>query len=201
MNNLFYVVPAFGLLALLFAFWKTTWINRQDAGTDKMKEIFRLHPRRRHGVFASGIQNPHSFRGGGCGLLVVANLGKSSPENFKSPLMALSFVVGAFCSALSGYFGMRVATKANVRTTAAARESLNKALRVAFSGGTVMGMSVVGLGLLAWARCSSSTRARARRQGYCGSAEHDYGYFWVQPGRIFHRPVRPCGRRHLHQGG
>ena len=77
-------------------------------------------------------------------LLAVANW--NSPES--SPVIALSFVIGAFCSALAGFFGMRVATSANVRTTNAARKSLNSALGVAFSGGTVMGMCVVGLGLL-----------------------------------------------------
>jgi len=77
-------------------------------------------------------------------LLAAANW--NLPES--SPMIALSFIFGAFCSALSGYFGMRVATAANVRTTNAARKSLNSALNVAFSGGTVMGMSVVGLGLL-----------------------------------------------------
>ena len=62
-------------------------------------------------------------------------------------LQALSFVVGAICSGLAGFFGMRVATAANVRTTAAARDGLAKALDVSFAGGTVMGMSVVGLGV------------------------------------------------------
>src|SRR5690606_4124401 len=75
-------------------------------------------------------------------------LGESTDANFKHPLIALSFVLGALCSALSGWFGMRVATGANVRTTAAARTGLDGALRVAFSGGTVMGMSVVGLAVV-----------------------------------------------------
>src|SRR5690606_17256491 len=75
----------------------------------------------------------------------VANL-KEEPGH--SPLIAVSFVVGAFASALAGYFGMRVATAANVRTTAAARTGLAPALAVAFAGGSVMGMSVVGLALI-----------------------------------------------------
>ncbi len=149
MNKLFYVVPVFGLVALLFAFWKSTWINKQDAGTDKMKEISGYVREGAMAFLRAEYRVLIWFVLGVAGLLLVANLtGKSTPENFKHPLMAFSFIVGAFCSGLSGYFGMRVATNSNVRTTAAARDSLNKALRVAFSGGTVMGMSVVGLALL-----------------------------------------------------
>src|SRR5690606_20959379 len=77
-------------------------------------------------------------------ILALANL---SGQN-QSPVIAVSFVVGAVASGLAGYFGMRVATTANVRTTAAARKGLPEALAVAFSGGSVMGMSVVGLALL-----------------------------------------------------
>ena len=82
-------------------------------------------------------------------IAVAALLGYAgTTQESSSPLIALSFVLGAFCSALAGFIGMRVATKANVRTTNAARESLGKALEVAFSGGSVMGMGVVGLGVL-----------------------------------------------------
>ena len=72
----------------------------------------------------------------------------SGMNEASSPLVGVSFVIGAFCSALAGFIGMKVATKANVRTTNAARTSLGKALEVAFAGGSVMGMGVVGLGLL-----------------------------------------------------
>ena len=84
-------------------------------------------------------------------VVVVAGLlgwAGSSQGEASSPLVALSFVLGAFCSALAGYIGMKVATKANVRTTNAARTGLGKALEVAFAGGSVMGMGVVGLGVL-----------------------------------------------------
>ena len=83
-------------------------------------------------------------------VIVVAALlafsGSTSSDS--SPLVGLSFMVGAFCSALAGFIGMRVATKANVRTTQAARTSIGKALEIAFAGGSVMGLGVVGLGVL-----------------------------------------------------
>ncbi|MBU1069052.1 sodium-translocating pyrophosphatase [Myxococcota bacterium] len=149
MNNLFYVVPAFGLAALLFAFWKTQWIKKQDTGTDRMREISGYVREGAMAFLNAEYRVLIWFVLGVAALLIISNmLGKSTPENFKHPLMAFSFIIGALCSVLSGYFGMKVATLANVRTTAAARTSLNKALRVAFSGGTVMGMSVVGLALL-----------------------------------------------------
>ena len=81
------------------------------------------------------------------GLLAVANWSPAA-DSYRNPLIALSFVMGAFCSGLAGFFGMRIATASNARTTHAARTSLNDALKVAFSGGTVMGMCVVGLAIL-----------------------------------------------------
>ena len=81
-------------------------------------------------------------------VVVAVLLGISGNSAGSSPLVAVSFILGAICSALAGFIGMRVATKANVRTTNAARTSLGRALEVAFSGGAVMGMGVVGLGVL-----------------------------------------------------
>ena len=149
MNNemLTYAVPVFGILALIFAAYKANWVNNQDPGTDRMKEIcgyvregamaFLYREYKVLGIFVVCVAV----------LLALANL-KSSPEAFRSPLIAFSFIFGAFCSGLSGYFGMIVATAANARTTNAARTSLSGALQVAFSGGSVMGMCVVGLGIL-----------------------------------------------------
>ncbi|MCB9475085.1 MAG: sodium-translocating pyrophosphatase [Candidatus Delongbacteria bacterium] len=141
MTTVFLAMGA-GLLALLFAFTKTAWVNRQDAGNDRMKEIalairegamaFLGREYRVLAVFVIAV---------GIGLYLL-NMGQGAQ------LTAVSFIVGAFCSALSGYFGMRVATAANVRTTNAARTGLAQALQVAFSGGAVMGMNVVGLGIL-----------------------------------------------------
>ncbi len=139
-----FLIPVLGIIALIFAFIKASWINRQDPGTEIMIEISG-HVREGAMAFLR-----REYRVLSIFVIVVAILlalvNWNSPDS--SPVIAVSFVLGALCSALAGYFGMRVATAANVRTTNAARESLNKALKVAFSGGTVMGMSVVGLGVL-----------------------------------------------------
>jgi K(+)-stimulated pyrophosphate-energized sodium pump len=143
MNNLYYVLGA-GVLAMVYAFWKTSWINNQDEGSDRMKQIgasiadgamaFLKAEYRVLSIFVIAVAI----------LLSFANSGRAD----SSPLIALSFVVGAIASGLAGYLGMKVATKANNRTTNAAQTSLAKALNVAFTGGSVMGMSVVGLGVL-----------------------------------------------------
>ncbi len=141
---LLYLFPASGLVALAFAFFKSMSINKADMGTDLMKEIAghiregaMAFLRREYKVLAIFV-------------LVVAILlfWQNSGDATTSPLIALSFVMGALCSGLAGFFGMRVATAANVRTSNAARSSLNEALKVAFGGGSVMGMCVVGLGIL-----------------------------------------------------
>lgn len=143
-NAVTYLVPVTGLLALGYAYLRTQWITKQDAGTQHMKEIaaaisegaraFLYSEYRVLGIFVLVV----------AALLAVANLG--NPES--SWLVAVSFIVGALCSATAGFIGMTVATKANVRTTNAARTGLGPALNVAFSGGLVMGLSVVGLGIL-----------------------------------------------------
>jgi K(+)-stimulated pyrophosphate-energized sodium pump len=143
MENILYYLPGFGVLGLLFVVWKSAWVNKQDAGTDKMKKIA--------GHIAEGAM---AFLKAEYKVLVIfvvcvaILLGVTAAEGTSSPLVGVSFVLGAFCSALAGFIGMRVATKANVRTTQAARTSLGKALEVAFAGGSVMGMGVVGLGVL-----------------------------------------------------
>ena len=133
-----------GIIAMLFAFWKTNWISKQDQGTEKMKRIganiadgamsFLKAEYRVLAVFVLAV----------AALLGFANAG--NPES--SYFIALSFLTGALTSGLAGFLGMRVATKANNRTTHAARTGLAPALNVAFTGGSVMGLSVVGLGVL-----------------------------------------------------
>jgi K(+)-stimulated pyrophosphate-energized sodium pump len=143
MDQLIYAAPAAGVLALLFAFVKATAISKKDAGDDKMKEIAALIHEGAMAFLKAEYKVLAIFVVVVAGLLALAN----STGEGRSPLIAASFVVGALASAISGWAGMKVATKANVRTTAAARTGLPAALDVAFSGGTVMGMTVVGLGL------------------------------------------------------
>ena len=143
MQTVLYVMPLLGLLGLLYVIWKSAWVSKQDAGTDKMKKIA--------GHIAEGAMAflKAEYKVLSVFVLCVAVLlaFTASSEN-SSPLVGISFVLGAFSSALAGFIGMRVATKANVRTTQAARTSLGRALEVAFTGGSVMGMGVVGIGVL-----------------------------------------------------
>jgi K(+)-stimulated pyrophosphate-energized sodium pump len=139
-----YLIPAAGVLALVFAGIKSSWIQRQDAGTENMQTIAgHIH----EGAMAFLAREYRVLAIFVVIVAVLLALGNASLPN-SSWLIGISFVCGAICSGLAGFFGMKVATVANVRTTAAARTSLNGALNVAFSGGTVMGMCVVGLGVL-----------------------------------------------------
>ena len=144
LSTLIYAFPIFGVIALVFAFMKTVSVNRADAGTDKMKEIATYIREGAMAFLAREYKVLSMF------VIVVAALlaWQYAGDANSSWMIAVSFITGAVCSGLAGYFGMRVATAANVRTANAARTSLNKALGIAFSGGTVMGMSVVGLGIL-----------------------------------------------------
>ena len=144
MNNLVYLLPAAGILALLYTFLQSQWVAKQDAGTDLMQRI--------GGFISEGAMAflKAEYKVLAWFVIVVAALlaWQGASAETSSPVVAVSFVAGAICSALAGFIGMRVATKANVRTTHAARSGLNHALKVAFNGGSVMGMGVVGLGLL-----------------------------------------------------
>lgn len=130
-----------GLVALAFAWWKSRQILSHDPGNERMQEIGAAV---REGSMAF-LRREYSVL---TVFVVVVAVVLLMAYQGDQRLVALSFVVGAACSGLAGYIGMRIATASNMRTTQAARTSLNQALMVAFSGGTVMGMSVVGLGLL-----------------------------------------------------
>ena len=142
MENLIYLIPAAGIAAMIFALWKSNWISKQDPGNEKMQDIGLAIREGATAFIKREYQVLAVFVLVVAALLYWVNLGNNTPE------VALSFVVGALCSALAGALGMRVATLANHRTTQAAQTGLSPALNVAFSGGAVMGMNVVGLGIL-----------------------------------------------------
>jgi len=139
--NLVYLAIGSGIAALLFAFVKSAWIKKQDPGSEKLQEIC-LAVREGAMAFLSREYRILSI----FVIVVTALLFAFNKGHLR--YVAVSFFVGAACSALAGIFGMRVATMANSRTANSARIGLNPALLVAFTGGSVMGMSVVGLGLL-----------------------------------------------------
>lgn len=142
MENFIYFYPVAGLLALIYAFIKASSVNRVDPGSEEMTTIAG-HIREGAMAFLSREYKVLSLF-----VLAVAVLLVIGYKAEVQALVALSFIIGALCSGLAGFFGMRVATAANVRTANKAREGLSGALGVAFSGGAVMGMSVVGLAVL-----------------------------------------------------
>jgi K(+)-stimulated pyrophosphate-energized sodium pump len=144
MNNVFYLIPAVGLIALVVMMIKSAWVNKQDAGNDRMKEIAGYVAEGAMAFLKAEYRILAIFMViAGIGLGVLSQMVPSSHW-----LIVVAFVVGCVFSALAGFFGMKIATKANVRTTEAARTSLAKALKVSFTGGTVMGLGVAGLAVL-----------------------------------------------------
>ena len=144
MNNLIiYLIPAAGVIALLYTILKSSWVSKQDIGTDKMDKISQHIARGAMAFLRAEYKVLSIFV-----ICVAIILGLSANPETSHWLVSVSFIVGAFCSGLAGFIGMKVATKANVRTTNAARESLGKGLNIAFAGGSVMGLGVVGLGVL-----------------------------------------------------
>jgi K(+)-stimulated pyrophosphate-energized sodium pump len=144
MDPLVYGVPAAGVVALIFAFVKSKSVSAADAGTDEMKTIAGRIADGARAFLVAEYKVLAIFVAVVAVLLAIANSGGAN----QSPIIAVAFVLGAVASAAAGWFGMMVATQANVRTTAAARSSMPNALKVAFDGGTVMGMTVVGLALI-----------------------------------------------------
>ena len=144
MESMIQFLPAFGILALIFVFLKNNWVSKQEVGNEKMERIAKN--------IADGAMSFLKAEYKILSIFVVAVaillFFKGQAENGSNGMVSVSFIVGAICSALAGFIGMKVATKANVRTTNAAQKSLGKALEVAFAGGSVMGLGVVGLGVL-----------------------------------------------------
>jgi K(+)-stimulated pyrophosphate-energized sodium pump len=133
-----------GLIGLLYTLWKFSWVSKQDAGTDRMKEIANYIAEGAMAFLRAEWKILTYF-----GIIVALLLGFMGSRSEESHwFIAVAFLIGAFFSALAGYIGMRAATKANVRTAHAARTSLSKALNVSFTGGAVMGMGVAGLAVL-----------------------------------------------------
>lgn len=149
-NNLIYAIPLLGLVGILVMAVKSAWVNKQDAGDANMQELA--------GYIADGamaflkaewkILSIFAVLAGA----LLAYSGTVTEVNGKaihsSWIISIAFIIGAVFSALAGYIGMKSATKANVRTTQAARTSLKQALKVSFTGGTVMGLGVAGLAVL-----------------------------------------------------
>lgn len=145
MNNLlFYAVPAMGVIGLLYTLIKFNWVSKQDAGNARMKEISTYIAEGAMAFLKAEWKILAYFV-----VIVAILLGFMAQSNEDSHWsIAISFFIGAVFSATAGYIGMKVATKANVRTAEAARTSLSKALNVSFTGGAVMGLGVSGLAVL-----------------------------------------------------
>ena len=144
MENLMYIIPAFGLVGLIVMAAKSAWVSKQDAGDENMQELA--------GYIANGamafLKAEWKVLSYFAVITALILAWSGSMLETSSPVIAISFLIGAVLSALAGYIGMNIATKANVRTTQAARTSLSKALSVSFTGGTVMGLGVAGLAVM-----------------------------------------------------
>lgn len=144
MNSIIYLIPAFGVVGLIVMAVKSAWVTKQDAGDPKMQELA--------GYIANGAMAFLKAEWKILAYFAVITailLGWSGTlVADSSPVIAVAFLIGAVLSALAGYIGMKIATKANVRTTQAARTSLAQALKVSFTGGSVMGIGVAGLAIL-----------------------------------------------------
>jgi K(+)-stimulated pyrophosphate-energized sodium pump len=143
-ENMIYLVPFMGIIGLVVMAIKSAWVSKQEAGDANMQELA--------GYIASGAMAflKAEWKVLGYFVVIAAILlaWSGTLVEHSSPVIAIAFVIGAVFSALAGYIGMRIATRSNVRTTQAARTSLSKALKVSFTGGTVMGLGVAGLAVL-----------------------------------------------------
>jgi len=144
-ENLIYLIPCFGLLGLIVMAVKSAWVSKQDTGDENMLELATHIANGAMAFLKAEWKVMTYFAIIAAALLAWSGMSESADSH---PIIALAFIIGAFLSALAGYFGMNIATKSNVRTTQAARTSLSKALKVSFTGGTVMGLGVAGLAVL-----------------------------------------------------
>ena len=144
MNNILYLIPAFGIVGLIAMAIKSAWVSKQDAGDMKMQEL--------SGYIAKGamafLRAEWKILGYFAVIAAILLGWLGTRVDDSHPIIAVSFLIGAILSAVAGYIGMKIATKANVRTTQAARTSLARALKVSFTGGSVMGIGVAGLAVL-----------------------------------------------------
>jgi len=144
MNSIVYLIPTVGALALVVMILKSAWVSKQDTGDQNMVEIATHIAQGALAFLKAEWKILFYFV-----VITAILLGYSGTlVDDSSPLIAIAFIIGAVLSAFAGWIGMTVATKANVRTTQAARTSLKEALKVAFNGGTVMGLGVAGLAVL-----------------------------------------------------
>ena len=144
MAQLIYIIPLFGLAALIYAYVKSKWISKQSTGTEKMATISKHIQDGAIEFLKTEYKVLSIFVIAVAILLGASNIGRED----SSWLISVSFIIGAITSALAGWLGMMAATKSNVRTTQAARVGLAPALKIAFTGGSIMGMNVVGLAVL-----------------------------------------------------
>jgi K(+)-stimulated pyrophosphate-energized sodium pump len=143
-ENLIYLIPVFGIIGIIIMAIKSAWVKKQDAGDENMQRL--------SGYIADGamafLKAEWKVLGYFAAIASILLAYSGTLVETSSWVIAISFIIGAFTSALAGYIGMNIATKANVRTTQAARTSLSKALKVSFTAGSVMGIGVAGLAVL-----------------------------------------------------
>ena len=144
MDKLIYLVPVMAGVGLIYTFIEYSWVSKQEAGTERMREISQHIAEGAMAFLRSEWKILAYFAV--IVALLLGFMGSRSETSHWS--IAIAFLIGAFLSALAGFIGMKAATKANVRTTHAARTSFAKALSVSFSGGSVMGLGVAGLAVL-----------------------------------------------------
>jgi len=149
-DTILYLIPLLGVVGLIVMAIKSAWVSKQDAGDDNMQRLAGFIARGAMAFLRAEWKILSYFVVIAAILLAWSGTFKGTEEHpiHSSPIIAVSFIIGAVLSAFAGYIGMNIATKANVRTTQAARTSLSQALKVSFNGGTVMGLGVAGLAVV-----------------------------------------------------